>query len=71
KTSSLGTRLPSSCKNPTPIDSQHLVGTIPFIQDGLINSGRLKRLEYPKPLKGIHVMDIGCGGGLLCEGTKK
>ncbi|CAG7818287.1 unnamed protein product, partial [Allacma fusca] len=44
---------------------------IPFIQDGLINSGRLKRLEYPKPLKGIHVMDIGCGGGLLCEGTKK
>ncbi|CAG7838263.1 unnamed protein product [Allacma fusca] len=27
---------------------------IPFIQDGLINSGRLKRLEYPKPLKGIH-----------------
>jgi 2-polyprenyl-6-hydroxyphenyl methylase/3-demethylubiquinone-9 3-methyltransferase len=24
-------------------------------------------LDQPKPFEGLHILDIGCGGGLLCE----
>ena len=27
--------------------------------------------ETPKPLKGLRLLDIGCGGGLLCEPTAR
>ena len=38
---------------------------ISYIKDNIINSFKLKKQE--KPLKNLKILDIGCGGGLLCE----
>ncbi|CAG9768713.1 unnamed protein product [Ceutorhynchus assimilis] len=42
---------------------------IPLIRDGLINQGTAlkENLETATPLKGLSVLDIGCGGGILSE----
>lgn len=40
-----------------------------MICDGLIQSG-IAKAEYvdgPTPLKGLKILDVGCGGGILCE----
>lgn len=38
---------------------------VPFIRDRLVN---LKRLpQTPKPLQGLQILDVGCGGGILSE----
>ena len=38
---------------------------ISYIKDNIINTLNLK--HKTKPLKKIRILDIGCGGGLLCE----
>lgn len=42
---------------------------IPFIRNGLINTGTIKSdiRKTPHPLNGINILDIGCGGGILSE----
>jgi|TARA_B110000438_G_scaffold160317_1_gene153536 2-polyprenyl-6-hydroxyphenyl methylase/3-demethylubiquinone-9 3-methyltransferase len=39
---------------------------IEFIKDKLISHFKLE-FDIEKPLKGLKILDIGCGGGLLCE----
>ena len=39
---------------------------IKFIKEKLISHYKLI-VEKPKPLEKINILDIGCGGGLLCE----
>ena len=39
---------------------------IKFIKEKLINYFNCKA-DSPKPLKNLNILDIGCGGGLLCE----
>lgn len=42
---------------------------VSLIRDGLIHSKSVKP-EYlggPKPLTGLKILDVGCGGGILCE----
>ena len=43
---------------------------ISFIKDKLISHFSLNS-EDDKPLKGLKILDIGCGGGLLCEPLKR
>ena len=38
---------------------------IKYIKENIINHFKLKNKS--KPLSGINILDIGCGGGLLCE----
>lgn len=42
---------------------------VPFIRDGLINEGVVSKnaINTPAPLKGLSVLDVGCGGGILSE----
>lgn len=37
---------------------------VPFIRDGLINDGVVPKnlVNTPAPLKGLSVLDVGCGG---------
>lgn len=42
---------------------------VKLIQNGLVNSGRLRSLKFPKPFEGINLLDVGCGGGILSEVT--
>lgn len=43
---------------------------IQFIKDGLINAG-VKLQNSDLPLKGIKIVDVGCGGGILAEGLAR
>ena len=43
---------------------------IKFIKEKLISHFKL-HLNAEKPLKGLEILDIGCGGGLLCEPLSK
>ncbi len=43
---------------------------IKFIEEKLISHFKLNS-ENHKPLKKLKILDIGCGGGLLCEPMKK
>ena len=40
---------------------------IRFIRDQIIQHSKLSESAGPRPLTGLRVLDIGCGGGLLCE----
>jgi len=43
---------------------------VPFIRDGLLSTGGQENLPNRspgKPLAGFKILDVGCGGGLLCE----
>lgn len=48
-----------------PLHSMNPV-RLQFIRDGLKNTGH-KELNYTKPLQGVKILDIGCGGGILSE----
>lgn len=39
---------------------------IPLIRDGLLTSSSSDR-STSLPLKGLKILDVGCGGGILCE----
>ncbi len=43
---------------------------IEFIKEKLISHFKLKMTDK-EPLKNINILDIGCGGGLLCEPLKR
>ena len=43
---------------------------IEFIKEKLISHFKLK-INTEEPLKNINILDIGCGGGLLCEPLKR
>ena len=43
---------------------------IKFIEEKLISYFKVKP-KIQNPLKKINILDIGCGGGLLCEPLKK
>lgn len=42
---------------------------VPFIRDGLFSAGAANhnRKNTAKPLDGLRIVDVGCGGGLLSE----
>jgi len=43
---------------------------VPFIRDGLLSARRESRQvqqESSKPLSGLRILDVGCGGGILTE----
>jgi len=42
---------------------------IRYVKDNIIKHFKTK--SSTQPLKGINILDIGCGGGLLCEPMKK
>lgn len=42
---------------------------LPLIKDGLLATGRISKHQATKStfLEGLKVLDVGCGGGILCE----
>ncbi len=40
---------------------------IKYIRDNIINNFKIKIKNKSKPLLGVNILDIGCGGGLLTE----
>lgn len=42
---------------------------VPFIRDNLIHNGQVSPDHRcsPHPLKDLHILDLGCGGGILAE----
>lgn len=42
---------------------------IPFVTDNLAKMGKTKATD--KPLEGVKILDIGCGGGILSEGLAR
>ena len=38
---------------------------VPFVTEGLTKMGLTK--NHNKPLEGLRIVDIGCGGGILSE----
>jgi polyprenyldihydroxybenzoate methyltransferase/3-demethylubiquinol 3-O-methyltransferase len=46
---------------------------VPFIRDGLISTGAVKPENINKPdvLKGLNILEVGCGAGILTEALAK
>lgn len=42
---------------------------VPLVRDGLFRTGaaNISMQNTPEPLKGLHIVDVGCGGGFLSE----
>lgn len=40
-----------------------------MVREGLVNSkvSKPEHINGPRPLTGIEILDVGCGGGILCE----
>lgn len=39
---------------------------VKFVRDGLTNTGH-KIINPTRPLEGVKILDVGCGGGILSE----
>lgn len=54
-----------------PVKPLHLMNQVrvPFIRDGLISTGMVKTENINKPdvLKGLNILEVGCGAGILTE----
>ncbi|XP_070490527.1 ubiquinone biosynthesis O-methyltransferase-like [Chironomus tepperi] len=54
-----------------PVKPLHLMNQVrvPFIRDGLISTGAVKPENINKPdvLKGLNILEVGCGAGILTE----
>ncbi|KAL7018442.1 hypothetical protein ACKWTF_010756 [Chironomus riparius] len=54
-----------------PVKPLHLMNQVrvPFIRDGLISTGAVKTENINKPdvLKGLNILEVGCGAGILTE----
>ena len=50
-----------------PAKGLHSMNTlrVPLVTDGLSKTGKTKSTD--KPLDGLKIVDIGCGGGILSE----
>jgi hypothetical protein len=54
-------------------DANNTVGLVsyrvPFIRDGLLSAGQIDSTQWqsPRPLHGLKILDVGCGGGILAE----
>lgn len=50
-----------------PAKALHSMNTlrVPLVTDGLLKTGKTKSTD--KPLDGLKIIDIGCGGGILSE----
>jgi len=48
-------------------NSNNSIFRIPLIRDGLLNNGQINDIDTPHPLKGMQLLDVGCGGGILSE----
>lgn len=44
----------------------------PLVKDGLVSTKQITDAEAAKQkcLKGIKILDVGCGGGILCEASE-
>ncbi len=40
---------------------------IPLVRDALMKESHMDMKTLPKPLAGIKILDVGCGGGILSE----
>lgn len=42
---------------------------VPLIRDGLLNVGQIDLTQWQsaQPLRGMKILDVGCGGGILTE----
>jgi len=58
-----------------PIKLLHRMNQIrvPFIRDGLISTGAVKaeNINAPDVLKGLKILEVGCGAGILTEGLAR
>ena len=40
---------------------------VPLIRDVLLGNEKSCKINHPRPLNGYKILDVGCGGGILCE----
>jgi 2-polyprenyl-3-methyl-5-hydroxy-6-metoxy-1,4-benzoquinol methylase len=59
----------SRCKTVMKTGQKFSCFRVPFIRDGLLNVGHtdLSKWRSPKPLYGMKILEVGCGGGILAE----
>jgi len=52
-----------------PLRTLHSMNTlrVPFVRNGILSGGEVKDPGGPSPLGGVKILDVGCGGGILCE----
>ena len=52
-----------------PFQALHTMNRIrvPLIKEALLNNCEKDVRQSSKPLKNKEILDIGCGGGILCE----
>ncbi|XP_062545871.1 ubiquinone biosynthesis O-methyltransferase-like isoform X2 [Armigeres subalbatus] len=50
-----------------------IIGLVPLVVEGLAETGRISKVNISKPgaLKGIRILEAGCGGGILAEDLAK